>query len=736
MRTNRVTRIIVAVLLANAIAAAVVWACGPFIYPIDTVTAIDPSDNKAFYGGEIGVIRSRFRRANLAFAYRVLSGPPTAVATAPAVDGSGGGSSFDAVWWQERDRVLGPQPAPASPRTRRIRDYMTPPNCLEDAFRTAIVTLDAREKRYGARSAQLRDWVRAQDAVFANCEEEELSLPAPAPASADPLARADRRYQMAAAYFYGMRFEEAAARFRAIANDATSPWRPYGRYLAARSLIRTHTLSGFTDKVPSTSMEDAERELQAVIADPIAAPVHDSARRLLRFVRLRLRPQEELRAVSTQIAAGDVTACCVFDDFTYLMNQYVGDTVDYRYDAVTPPALRETHDLVDWVLAMQAEGDQARDRAISRWQTTRSMPWLVAALARVNAPHAQADALLDAASAVPASSPAFASVNFHRVRLLIDLGRQDAARQVLSRLPEEPRPGVPIETINLYRALRFMLARSFDELLQTAARASVTKWGDTPHRDVFDEDAGIVFDRQLTLERLVAAAESPILPERLRTRLATAAFTRAVLLNRHDRALVVAPILRLLRPLLAGDLDRYVNAASADDRQRAAVMLILRTPGMTRDVRGIDDTYSVDFEEPRRAFENFVPVWWCAGEQREWSRKHREEESNLMQVLYARQPVQPPLFMTPAERAAVVQEHADLDRIGDATRFLATAALDWARRRPTDPAAAEALSRIVNGWRRACREASDVDLSRRAFQALHRQFPDSEWAKRTKYWYR
>jgi hypothetical protein len=129
-------------------------------------------------------------------------------------------------------------------------------------------------------------------------------------------------------------------------------------------------------------------------------------------------------------------------------------------------------------------------------------------------------------------------------------------------------------------------------------------------------------------------------------------------------------------------------------------------------------------------------VWWCAGEQREWSRKHRVEESHLMHVLYTAQPVQSPLFMTPTERAAVVQEHADLDRAGDATRFLATAALEWARQRPTDPEAAEALSRIVNGWRRACRDATDAGLSRRAFQALHRQFPDSEWAKRTKYWYR
>jgi hypothetical protein len=76
----------------------------------------------------------------------------------------------------------------------------------------------------------VKDWARAQAAVFRNCGDGDLVLPDAAPEWADDLLRADRDYQTAAAHFYAMRYEEAAQRFRAIASDSRSPWRPYGRY--------------------------------------------------------------------------------------------------------------------------------------------------------------------------------------------------------------------------------------------------------------------------------------------------------------------------------------------------------------------------------------------------------------------------------------------------------------------------------------------------------------------------
>jgi hypothetical protein len=742
MRTSRVTiigaaairRLIVAFVVANTLAVAIAWACGPFITDVPTVTAIDPADPEAFVRGGLGVLRPRFRRAYLAHAYRTFNRLPPPPA-APATFGYASGIPVsDKVWREERDRILGPAIAPASPRTPRVVDYQTPLNCLEDGYATAIRTLGARERRYGAGSQPLRDWVRAQDAVFANCDETPLSLPEPASPTADALTKADRAYQTAAAYFYGMQFEEAARRFRAIGDDAASPWRPYGRYLAARSKIRLHTLAGFIDNAPPTALADAEQELLAVIDDPIAAPLRESARGLVQFVRLRLRPEAELSTAAARIAASEPLPCCAFDDFVYLLNGKVGDTVDYQYDAVVSNGVRDTHDLVDWVLAFQGQGDQARDRAVSRWQSTKSLPWLIAALSKLRGAHPAAAALLDAASGVPSSSPAFATVNFYRVRLLIDLDRQDEARAVLATLPEDVQPGASAETINLYRGQRLMLARSFDELFRAAPRMSLGSFlnADQQSLPIFDEDAGVVFDERLPLDRLMAAAESTALPARLRARVAAAVFTRAILLNRHDRALAVAPILRTLVPELTSDLDRYVSETTDEGRRRAAILLILRTPGMTRDIRGLDDSVSLDFPEPRRTFDSWLPVWWCGPQGGE----RGEAKSELIHLLYQSHIVPFPSFMTADEQAAASRELSELDRAGNAARYLAMAALEWAKQRPSDPEAAEALARIVNGWRRACRDEHDAELARRSFQALHRQFPNTQWARQTKYWYR
>ena len=735
-------RLVVAFVLATGAAAGMVWACGPFISTVQTIAGIQPDDLDAYRRGEIGIVRPHFRRALLAQAYRVMSGAGPIVlasSTLPQRD-------VYARWQQERSGALAGQATATAnqpPRTRRLIDYQTPPNCLEDAYAMALRTLQSRQEQYGNDSSTVRDWVRAQDAVFANCDEEPLKLPEPAPASADALTKADRAYQTAAAYFYSFEFDEAARRFRAIADDASSPWRPYGKYLAARAHLRTVTMGSFTDGAPAALYESAGKEFEAVLADPVAAPLHDSARALLRMTRLRSRPQEELREVSNALTGKAEVPEAVVRDFTWLLDAAVGDTVDFEYATFEDlPGLRSAHDLVDWTLAMQGRGSAADDRAIAKWQETKTIPWLVAALSRLHGPHSAADALLNAAATVTSASPAFASVAYYRVRLLIDLGRLDAARAVLATLPDAPGAGVVPETINLYRAQRLSVAVTFDDLLRAAPRVGprvLMAYNPTSQpRDavmVFDDDAGAVFSQRLSLDRLVAASESSILPETLRRRIAVAAFTRAILLDRADQASTVARILRPLAPPLTADLDRYLAESNPVARKRAAILLILRTPGMSRDVRGADDTSSYESIEPRRTFDNFLAVWWCnAGPER--SLANMDKGSELMAELYPAKTVPYPSFVGPDERRLVERELATLYSAGSAREYLATQALTWARQRPDDPEVAEALSRVVNGWRRACGISTDRALPQRAFEALHRQFPGSEWAKRTPYWYR
>ena len=95
--------------------------------------------------------------------------------------------------------------------------YDTFTNCLDPAFRTAADTLGERIDQFGAESPATREWVKAEDAVFDNCDDKKgypINVPLPADAGLPEIIRADRAYQIAAAHFYAEDFDAAEKLFR------------------------------------------------------------------------------------------------------------------------------------------------------------------------------------------------------------------------------------------------------------------------------------------------------------------------------------------------------------------------------------------------------------------------------------------------------------------------------------------------------------------------------------------
>jgi hypothetical protein len=754
------------VFLSAAICAGVtaaLLACGPFLTDLVTVQTLDPPHRIAYARGDLGVVRPRFARKYLVQAYRRLTGrPPLANATKR----TGEWQISQTVWrpddesprvaWLTAATAVLKAPPDANTRPvdqeRRLADYNSIQNCNDDTFITAVATLKARIGRFGAASTDVVDWVRAQTAVFRNCNgaDQELFLPDAAPPSADPLVLADRAYQTAAAYFYAMRYDEALQRFRAIAEDTTSPWRKYGRYLAARSEIRM-AVTGAGGAASAAQLAAAESDLKAVLTDATAASLHPSTHGLLEFVALRARPVEQLRRLSRAVATEPTVSDQTLIDFQRVMDRFVGDTVDYVF---TPPPnvddVSREDELVDWIVAMQGNGDRASARALAQWKKTRSTLWLVAVLWKLPPAHPEVPEALRAAEEVARANPGFETIAFLRVRVLMAQNRRDDARRVLASLPINVSDGVQPETINLLRAQRFQLARTFDELLGNASRTIVTEGLDPESyagaqavrsaakahgKPTFDEDAALVFSYQLPLDRLVQAARALTLPPRLRVRVAVAAFTRGVLLERPDAALAVAPGLRLLAPQLANDLDRYTAAAPAD-RHHQGLRLLLRTPGMHANVQGLDDDMSYEVGEPSRRLDYILRRdWWCTIGDPATRRKDLNWPLGFALTDLLGTTPQLPEFLTAGERSALAREMKALAALGPAPDYLAREAIDWARAHPNDIDAAEALARAIAGARSRCDGLRKPELSRQAFQLLHRLFPQTTWAKQTKYWY-
>ncbi|MGB8509240.1 MAG: hypothetical protein WCD76_12705, partial [Pyrinomonadaceae bacterium] len=238
-----------------------VEACGPEFLNANFVTVPRPDfPLEDFARGRIGVVRTTFARSYLVAAYRALSGiEPDARAQGAMLDLWGerlglGSTAWDAHYreWRKGHNPNDAEYAPAGEgdslqawRAARLRalpngasegaelaslyarnkdgyDYYL--NCATDGINTATRTLDERVKQYGAGSAAVSDWVKAQDRVFSFCSSNSYKieplkpqLPDEKVAVADETLRRDRAYQIAAALFYAEHYDEARTRFRAVA---------------------------------------------------------------------------------------------------------------------------------------------------------------------------------------------------------------------------------------------------------------------------------------------------------------------------------------------------------------------------------------------------------------------------------------------------------------------------------------------------------------------------------------
>src|SRR5438270_176364 len=420
-------------------------ACGPFFTDAIFVYSKHPDfPLEQFAAGKLGVVEPGWARSYLVAAYRNLSGAGLSPTEVTAIKGlwderlNYGGELDDSAWikkWLDaRSKVPG---LAASAEIRAFRNREKPNeyesflNCQEDAFDNAVATLNERIRRFGADSTQVRDWIVAQDIVFSNCKAGR-QIPESPQTDQDALIRADRAYQIAAANFYAGSFDEARQQFDAIARNQSSPWHDKAPYLAARSLLRKGSFANKDDD-RRPQLTEAETRLNTILKDKSLASSHAAAVRLLNLVHLRLHPTETLHELAHAIIAKDGRADFkqAVWDYTVLLDKFVGD--DEKVDKQKLPAEASADELSDWILTFQDQSAAAANYSLGQWQKTRALPWLLAAISKATGTQQQSEALLSAAAQVDHRSPAFASITFHSIRLLVAAKRVDEARAALDR---------------------------------------------------------------------------------------------------------------------------------------------------------------------------------------------------------------------------------------------------------------------------------------------------------------
>jgi hypothetical protein len=742
-------------------------ACGPISQEAIFTFSVHPDfPLEKYAAGQLGVLQPSYARSYLYVAYRYFAGlsfdqtEQKAVASVwnDRLDMSSDESQPDAVkiWLEARSKVQGLTPVAEitvfrTPAKEAFQSYL---NCPDDAFKSAAKTLNERIAKFGAGSAAVKEWVQAQDEVFKNCAEGQ-SIPAPAASNSQAVFQADRNYQIAAANFYAQNYDAADQLFSGIAADKNSPYRLIAPYLAARALVRKGMLLVAEEgKVDAATLRLAEARLKKIVSDNSLSAIHANAQQTLSYVSFRLNPQGRLQELAQAIMkknAGQGLRQQVWD-YTALMNKFVKDDDESLRKFENLPTAERADDLTDWVMVFQVTDKPALDYSLQKWSKTASLAWLVAALSKVDAGHARTADLLAAAAKVPAGSPAYASVAFHQTRLLLESRKTDEARNLLDGVLAQGRASLPPSTVNQFLSLRMHAARNLDEFLKFAQRPPTAFSYNIDGRELpstadeikedaalkdfakgrlaFDEDSRAILNQKFSLSLLKDAAANQTLPAYLRREVAQAAWARAALLDDEATGKELAALLQNLAPDLKAGLNDYLNAASGNDKKFAAIYLLLKYPGIEPYVDA-----GVGRQTPLPEIDNYRDNWWCA-----------DFISGLDKLNGVIDPDSPapatdgkvptPEFLIPSQVAMAIKELAKIRALGTAPNYLCAQAVRLATLKPADPRAPEMLHLAVKSTRYGCTNKETGRFSKMAYDHLHKNYPKSEWAAKTKFWYK
>jgi hypothetical protein len=358
------------------------------------------------------------------------------------------------------------------------------------------------------------------------------------------------------------------------------------------------------------------------------------------------------------------------------------DLIDYRI-LFDKNVKHPNDDLTEWILNFYAGGAGG----LEKWRTRRTLPWLIAALQAAHPGDSTAPELLAAAREVKPDSPGFVTVSYQMMRLLPpDDARAKAGELLAGNLPLSAR--------NQIREKRMALARTFQEFLEFAPRRPVAELTDDVNsidakQDYLDGDATDILDSGIPLALLKQAAASNLLPDRVRQEL--------------DRAISV-------RTLVLSDAPGFDE-----------IFALLNEPGMRPYVDSGYGRYTGDLAK----IDPYRDNWWCSA-----------SAPNVPYSPVQRKPsFTGAAFLSAADREQAAAEWKKLQSVATGPDWLGAETLAFAQAHPQDPRVAEALYLVVRATRYGCSDKETGNFSHRAFDLLHRRYPDSEWAKKTPYWF-
>ena len=864
-----------------------VLPCGPeYITPLYDYKKAPENPYANFAAGKLGIVKPTYNRSVLFAAYRYINGGTFNAAEQQALmdvwNAEFNNENYinddvtDALkkWIEERKSIVGKEEnTPEIYVEREYGGYDFFPNCTKSSFETATETLKSRSASYGSDDKDVKNWIAAQDTVFENCASGR-QMPDVNVADKPEWLQKDRAYQMAAAAFYSLDYENAKRRFAEISQDAESPWRETADYLVGRTLIRQASLTK-ADETSDRLYHEAENYLYRVSVS--GSKYADSAENLLGMVKFRIHPEERLRELAQKLSyqGGGDNFRQQLIDYTWLMDKFqkqglekeekrineekakndpannntennAENNANYSdYDREQAEALKEyeetgnltlkvysddysqnwtfkvksdatdeetvqaaqtavgkplneqqrnsvieqrkstyqnlygnsreneypgryygdvenslsllpnavrADDLTDWLFTYQIPNNEAYLYALGKYKNTNSDLWLMTAISKAHKTSAALNDLMTAAEKVPASSPAFPTVAYHRARVLMELKKDAEAKKLLDEILDSTIE-MPVSSRNQFLDMRAKYADTLDDFLKYSLKKPFAfeyngegmtveqitelektyynpeydkgtkedyekqvekdnqKYKDWQNRLMIDDRTAFVMNELFPMSLIIQTSKSPVLPDYLRERFTKVIFVRSLLTGDYATAEKYAAEYLKIVPDQTELVNQYLTAKPAD-KKYAMYYLILKNEDMTPFIASGFGDESGQF--------TYASRWWCE----DYGEFYEEgAENSIPAAAFPRPP-----FLTKAQADTAQAEMKKLKDIGGAPDYLGNGVLEWAKLRPKDKRIPESLYIIydANGWDKyGC---GGVDEIRKAAAALLRtKYPDSEW---------
>ena len=412
-------------------------------------------------------------------------------------------------------------------------------------------------------------------------------------------------------------------------------------------------------------------------------------------------------------------------------------------------------DMTKWILNFQDSKAESLNVAYETWRKSKSLPWLVSVMSKISHKDERKAEVIAEAAKVSPDSPAYVTLEYHQIRLLIGENKPKEAAVRLSELLNKMGTKLPPSARNSFFEMGVGCAGSLAEFVKLAAPSPAVITWDYDINELPDTDASFepgpvkltatdkyfnytgcltdqsaeIINKAAPLPTFVALASNTALPATVRLDLAQAGWTRSVLLKNEKMAMTLSPVLGKLRPQISKSLAAYDTAKSGTDKEYAGLTTILRNPGMRPYV-----TAGLPRETAFDKIDSFRNNWWSAEMPQAPRNMYRDDEEDAVKKKEAPKEVGS-AFLTPAELTQGRKESADITKLGTAPNDLAQRVLALAKANPKDPRLAEMLHLVVTTTRYGNTDDKTTAFSKQAFQALHKNFPASEWTKKTKFWF-